>query len=67
MPLPRLFAAVETSLTMSDEQTMQLLALALDKEKSVALAAPEPRAVATLAELVSAEELQTMQAVVVAL
>jgi hypothetical protein len=56
-----------TSLLMSDEQTIQLLAEALDKERSVALAAPELTPVAVLAELVSAEELQTIQAVVVAL
>jgi hypothetical protein len=46
---------------------MQLLARALDKEKSVASAVPAPVAVATFVELVSAEELQTRQAVVVAL
>jgi hypothetical protein len=56
-----------TSLLMSDEQTKQLLAVALDRERSDALALPVDVFTATSVELVSAEELQTKQAVVVAL
>jgi hypothetical protein len=54
-------------LLISDEHTIQLVALALDTEKSVAVAVPVELLVATSTELVSAEELQTMQAAVVAL
>lgn len=67
LPLPTLVATLVTSFVISDEQTIQLLADALEIEKSCAEAVPVDTLVATFVELVSADELQTRQAVVVAL
>jgi len=52
---------------MEDEHTRQLLVLALAKDKSVAVAVPVDPLTTDSTELVSDDELQTMQAVVVAL